>query len=166
MTAVQEQSELEEELRRLELRHKMLRTQNEIRCLETESTAPREYKRIINFCELDMAIPMLSGDDFYDIEKWMQQFEDYTNMVEYGEREKCLGIHRRLCGTAKNYIFTLGSLSFDELKSKLLKIFKRTITRKQVYNQLYARKLLPNETCFSYVIAMELIANQVKMIRP
>lgn len=81
-------------------------------------------------------------------------------MCGYTDKERCLGLRRRLTGTAKNHVFNLGLMEYDLIKFNLVKLFKRTITRQEVYRQLQARKLLPTESCLSYVIAMQTIANQ------
>ncbi|KAI8116034.1 hypothetical protein CVS40_11828 [Lucilia cuprina] len=114
----------------------------------------------VDLNEIDAVIPPFSGEDHYDIVKWFNQFEDYAQMCEYGEKEKCLGLRRRLTGAAKNYVFNLGAVGYLELKANIIKLFKRTVTRQEVYRQLQARKLQSSETALSYLISMQTIAGQ------
>lgn len=57
----------------------------------------------IDLSELGSDIPQFSGDDHYNVAKWFAQFNDYTKMCEYSDKEKCVGVHRRLTPTAKTY---------------------------------------------------------------
>ncbi|XP_065363861.1 uncharacterized protein LOC135957113 isoform X2 [Calliphora vicina] len=148
---------LEAELKTLQLRLQILRAQEEIRTIEANTNGQRRH---IDLGEIDAVVPPFSGDDHYDVIKWFTQFEDYTEMCGYSDRERCLGLRRRLLGTAKNFVFNLGPIEYSQLKSRLIKVFRRTVTRQEVYRQLQARKLLPTESSLSYVIAMQTIANQ------
>ena len=40
--------------------------------------------------EPDAVVPTFSGDDQYDITKWLMMFEDYTEMYGYTDKEKCV----------------------------------------------------------------------------
>ena len=45
----------------------------------------------------------------------------------------------RLKGTAKRYANELVLLEYDELKAKIIKMFKHTVSRQQIYRQLHSR---------------------------
>ncbi|KAI8117712.1 hypothetical protein CVS40_10486 [Lucilia cuprina] len=110
---------LEAELKALHLRLNILRAQEEIRTIESGGNKLMIGQRPhVDLNEIDAVIPPFSGEDHYDIVKWFNQFEDYAEMCGYGEKEKCLGLRRRLTGAAKNYVSNLGAVvSFDILKS-------------------------------------------------
>lgn len=91
----------ENELRNMQIRLEMLKLQQQIRELEGNARAA-PYVRRIDLAELDAAVPLFTGDDNYDITKWWVQFEDYSDACGYNGKEKCVGIRRRLGGTAKN----------------------------------------------------------------
>lgn len=61
-------------------------------------------------------------------------------------------------GTAKTFVVNLGRLPYEELKLYLIKMFKRTVSRQEVYRQLQTIKLKAEESCLSYAIAMQSIA--------
>ena len=97
----------------------ILKIHRQIRLLEeTEQQGPHVHR--IDLAELDAAIPQFSGDDHYDIIKWFAQFENYTDIYKYTDKEKCVGIRRRLKGTARRYVNNLGLLEYSNLKANLI----------------------------------------------
>ncbi|XP_037809209.1 uncharacterized protein LOC119601985 [Lucilia sericata] len=155
--AGKQNSAAKNELRNLQIRLEILKLQQQIRALETNAQ-PAAYVHRIDLMELDSAVPPFSGDDHYDVMKWFTQFEDYAS--NYTMKEKCVGVRRRLEGTAKKYANNLGLVDYDELKVKLINMFRRTVSRQEIYRQLRTRTLSPNETCLSYLVAMQSIASK------
>ncbi|XP_037825468.1 uncharacterized protein LOC119613515 [Lucilia sericata] len=144
-----------DEIKKLQLRLQVLQLQQQIQALE-EGLSYQSPVRRMDWMELDAAVPIFSGDDNQDINRWFVVFEDYAGM--FSEKEKCAAIRRRLEGTAKQYVTNLGLLQFDDLKARLTRMFKRTVSRQEVYRQLQQRNLKPDESCLSYVVAMQSIA--------
>lgn len=104
----------EKELKDLKLRLEMLQLKEQIRALESEYRSQPVVRRI-DMLELDAAVPLFSGDDHQDVNKWFIEFEDYTS--QFSDKEKCVAIRRRLEGTAKKYIINRGLLKYADLKS-------------------------------------------------
>ncbi|XP_065356322.1 uncharacterized protein LOC135950716 [Calliphora vicina] len=156
-TKPSENAALEEELNNLKMKMEILQLQRQINLLEASSN--RSTQRM-DMAELDAAVPPFSGDDHYDVEKWFVQYEDYVDSCGYTDKDKCVGVRRRLEGSAQRYANNLGVLKYRDLKTKIVKLFKRTVSRQDVYRQLRSRTLRANESCISYLITMQSIATQ------
>ncbi|XP_065356186.1 uncharacterized protein LOC135950579 [Calliphora vicina] len=107
----------------------------------------------INYDELDKMVPKFDGD----IVKWFRKLEEYT--YNYNDEERLLCLKWLLQGTAREFMENSNNWTYGDLKVSLFKIFRRDITREDVYRKLRTRTLKPSESCISYTISMQTIAS-------
>lgn len=130
------------------MRHEINNLQRQLQSLES---------RRINYEELDAVVQKFDGDDHQDIVKWFSIFEDYTMMAGFNNNELLLALKRLLRGSARMYIENVDATNYYEIKQSLIKTFKRTVTCEEVYRKLRLPTIKQNESCISYVIAMQTI---------
>ncbi|XP_037805707.1 uncharacterized protein LOC119599868 [Lucilia sericata] len=106
-------------------------------------------------------VPKFDGGNDDDIEKFFKKLEEYT--YNYNDEEKLLCLKWLLEGTAREFMENSSNWTYNNLKGALFKIFKRVITREDVYRKLRARTLKASESCISYIISMQTIASQAKI---
>lgn len=140
---------------------RILRKQRELTQLKAELGAVEQ--RHFDFHAFEAMVHHFSGDDSYDILKWFGDIEDTFDMLGGSERDKFVSTRRVLKGTAKSFVDNITSHTYDELKQELVAEFHKTFTMQDVFKQLEARKLQPNESIQRYVIEMQKIARRVQM---
>lgn len=119
--------------------------------------------RYFDFHAFKAMVQHFSGDDSYDVLKWFDDIEDIFGMLGGSERDKFVSTRRVLKGTAKCFVDNITAHTYDELKQELVAEFHKTYTMQDVFKQLEARKLQPNESIQRYVIGMQKIARRVQM---
>lgn len=157
------EEQLTDQLKILRMRCEIQDLQRQLQSMENvcQTSDPRRIK----YEELEAVVQKFSGQDHLDVSKWVKNFEEYANMCGFNENECLFGVKWLLVGTARQYMHNLNTTSYIDLKKALIKTFKRTVSREEVYRQLRLRTLKPNETSVSYVIAMQTIAAQSNICR-
>lgn len=165
----QNTDDLDQQLADLRRRHEILRLRREIEAMErgenpsaqpiavaTVST-PATAARKVNFHDIEHAIVKFSGENrTYHVADFFEHLEQIFVQVKADDLLKALTLRDSLEGTAR-LLLTRGTLTYDELKKKLMDEFGRTITRQEVYQALQRRNRGPNETIRRYIIEMESI---------
>ncbi|XP_065362090.1 uncharacterized protein LOC135955660 [Calliphora vicina] len=106
-------------------------------------------------------VPKFDGNNDGDIVKWFRKLEEYT--YNYNDEERLLCLKWLLQGTAREFMENSNNWTYGDLKVSLFKIFRRDITREDVYRKLRTRTLKPSESCISYIISMQTIASQAEI---
>lgn len=148
----------------LRRRHEILRLQKEIEEMERgvpntpiEATPPPTLTRRVHFADIQHAIVRFSGDDrTYSVHDYFSNLDRIFRQVNADELLKNLTLRNTLTGTAE-ILKKMGTLTYDELKEKLITKFGRAITRPEVYQALRIRTQKANESHQRYVTEMEAI---------
>ncbi|XP_055912705.1 uncharacterized protein LOC129946516 [Eupeodes corollae] len=159
-----EEEILDEELEKL---HRIFKKKQEIHKLQKqlqefqlEESATSTKSTTVCFRDIEDSIPPFSGDDNLPVQRWIEQFEDYSEILGLDERSKFLYGKRLLTGTAKLYIRTIITKSWQDMKTYLINEFKKNVTKADVYSDLQNRKKRHDETFQQYVLSMMEIASQ------
>lgn len=111
--------------------------------------------------DVENSIAYFTGDDKLSIEKWLNDFEDLSSLLEWNELQKVIYGKRMLTGSAKRFItYERGIKSWSKLKRRLLREFKSDLNSALVHKELSKRKKQSNETGRQYIYAMQEIASQ------
>lgn len=135
---------------------------NELSQPSANADTSASYARPISAVDVGAIGAMVSkftGDDAYDVRKWLSDLEDAFDILNFDERLRFVACRRMLDGTARLFLRTISAHQYDELKQKLLVEFGRTYTLGEVYDRLRQRRLLNTETVQRYVIEMCEIAS-------
>lgn len=116
--------------------------------------------RRIDLSVLDAMMSKFDGSDAQDVTKWLADLENAFAVFRYSERDQLVAARHLLTGHAKRFIEIASLRTYGELKWQLLGEFKRAFTVQDVFNQLRARTLKPNETPRQYVVEMQYIASR------
>ncbi|KAI8116305.1 Gag-Pol polyprotein [Lucilia cuprina] len=157
-TTSSQEIELETQIKILKMRCEMINLQKHLNDLEYNSVSKTHR---INYDELNKMVLKFDGGNDDDIEKFFKKLEEYT--YNYNDEEKLLCLKWLLEGTAREFMENSSNWTYNYLKGALFKIFKRVITREEVYHKLRARTLKASESCISYIISMQTIASQAKI---
>lgn len=148
---INEDEQLDRELERARKRMELLRLQRELLQMEV---------RRFDFAAFEGMVHKFTGDDVYDVKKWFVDIEEAFAMYNCNERDKLIAVKRVIDGTAKLMLRSKQIPSYARFKRIMIEEFGCTISAREVYRQLQARKLNKNESIRHYVATMEEIANQ------
>ena len=156
-----EDAEDERMLARLERKRRILCLQREVRELEDNNVSVAVSRpRAIDFHDIEHAVPYFTGDDSYNVKKWVEDYETVVGSLECNERQKLLFARRLLRGTAQMILRTEKVDSWLCLKDILNQQFYRPMSQHEIYCKLSARFWLKDEPLTRYVLSMKEIANQ------
>ncbi|KAM8702823.1 hypothetical protein ACLKA7_009768 [Drosophila subpalustris] len=117
----------------------------------------------IDLTHIDSLMRSFSGDDDYEVTHWIRDFEDIMNLYSVSDAKRWILAKRLLSGSAKVYITHVAPLTWESLRSELLKVFKEKMTAWDVGKRLEARKIAKNESALQYFVVMCSIAAQADM---
>lgn len=154
--------DLENEIRKLreiiEKKNKIAELRKQLVSLsEQEVSQSKSY--LFNFRDVESSLPNFSGDDNYLITKWIANFEECADTMDWDQKMRFVYAKRLMTGTAKLFLRTITSGSWCDLKIKLIKEFKKKVTIADVHSQLRNRRKRQEETHQQYVLAMQEIAS-------
>lgn len=112
-----------------------------------------------NFRDVEESLPQFSGDDNYCVRKWLHDFEESADLLEWNDKRRYVYAKRLLVGTAKYFLRTTSCRSWLELKNALIREFNRKITNAEVHNRLRKRKKEKSESLQRYVLCMQEISS-------
>lgn len=103
----------------------------------------------------------LSGDDQVKVERWINEFEDTSELLGWSDLQKVIYGKKLLRGSAKQYMsLQKGITMWKAIKKRLLNEFQTKYNSATVYAQLIKRKRQPNKTLRQYAHTMQTIASQ------
>ncbi|XP_055308209.1 uncharacterized protein LOC129572291 [Sitodiplosis mosellana] len=153
---------VEEQIRQLQRERELLLLQQQVNELRRTNRAPVPAIRI-DISAIESMVQKFSGDDAYDVHKWIEDMEDAFDILQFDERARFVGARRLLDGTAKLFARTISVHTYDELREEFLTEFGRKFSTEEVYAQLRSRRLKPSETVHRYVIEMQEIAARARV---
>lgn len=128
------------------------------------SVAPAAFAPIrMDMTAIEAMVSQFSGDDTYDVYKWMNDLDDAFGILQFDNQTKFIAMRRLLSGTAKLFVRTVAAVNYDELRDALIDEFGRRYSNDEVYIQLRSRRLKPTETVHRYVIEMQEIASRANI---
>lgn len=142
------------QLRLLRKKRELLLLQQEVDAL----TITPPTMRSVDIGTIEAMVLPFSGDDHYDIRKWLADLEDAFAVLQVNEQAKFIACRRLLTGTARIFVRTIAVHGYNELKASLLLEFSRRFSAQEVYGQLRHRRLKPEESLRRYIIEMQEIA--------
>lgn len=111
------------------------------------------------FRDIEHALNAFSGKDSYRIETWMNEFEDYARMFSWNDMQKLFYAKRLMKDTAKLFLRTTKTQTYDELKQALLKEFGRKESSAEIHKWLQTKKKKSDENLHDYTLRMIEIGN-------
>lgn len=116
---------------------------------------------MITIKDVEDSMTHFSGDDQMKIEKWIEEFEDTSKLLQWHDLQKIINAKKLLKGSAKLFIsLQKGLTTWKSMKKCLLNEFYSPPNSAIVHTQLIKRKRRPNETPRQYIYAMQTIASQ------
>lgn len=111
--------------------------------------------------DVEGSLTYFTGDDKLPIEKWIAEFEDASDLLQWNELQMLIYSKRMLKGSAKRFISLEKNVtSWSVLKKKLKKEFKVKLNSALIHSKLYRRKRQPRESNRQYIYDMLEIAEQ------
>ncbi|KAK7873768.1 hypothetical protein R5R35_005765 [Gryllus longicercus] len=110
--------------------------------------------------DVENSLTEFSGDDKIQVEQWLNEFEDISNLLEWHDLQKIIYAKRMLKGSAKKFMLTKKISTWKKFKKDLTKEFTTKLSSATVHSQLRKRKRLSDETAKQYIYSMIEIANQ------
>ena len=114
----------------------------------------------LNISDIEHLVPYSTGDDAYNVEKWLNDFSNAISINNCSDHFKYMCMRKMLRGTAAVFLRTCEAKTFDDLRQALLVQFKKIVTPIDVYRQLSKRTREKNENILSYMFSMREIAAQ------
>lgn len=94
----------------------------------------------------DSLVPF-TGDDKLAVKKWIQDFEEMADLLEWNELQKLIYGKKMLGGSAKRFVaFEPGIKTWDKLKRELVHEFQEEMTSATLHAQLAKRRRQPTES--------------------
>lgn len=115
---------------------------------------------VFSFRDIEESLSTFSGDDAYNVRKWIEDTECSAEMFAWNGLQKLMFGKRLLKGTAKMFLRTIDVNSWDELKECLLEQFDVKLSDADVHRMLGDRKKLSKEALQEYLITMCEIGKQ------
>ncbi|XP_066258824.1 uncharacterized protein [Euwallacea similis] len=170
---IDEQEDLETEDEAVEDRRYTDESENEDRTDEEDSPrlqssarakARRNNSFALTFRDMEDSIRPFDGKDDYPIEKWIQDFEEISEITGWNDLQKLIFAKKSLTGLAKLFVQSeKGIKSWNTLKKKLTEEFEVKISSAQVHKQLMSRKKRYSETVQEYVLVMREIGSRAML---
>lgn len=112
------------------------------------------------FTDIESSIRKFSGDDHYQIQKWVQQFEEMAIIMQWNAIQQIIYAKRCLTGTALMTAQLQTHQNWQELKDALVIEFNQQKTSAEVHKLLSQTRAKRGENTLTYVIRMQEIAAQ------
>lgn len=165
---------LDAELDRLRKQRELLMLKKQVQRLQREmdvdqidaiATPPRTRRP--DFRDIEHAIVKFTGDDpMQDVIEFVHSFEERIELVGGDDSFKLLGLRRSLDGAARLLLQSTEALTYDGLKTALIREFGDQLTSADIEKMLRARKWKPNEeTMHFFVLHMQQLANRMGRTR-
>ncbi|XP_031632439.1 uncharacterized protein LOC116346498 [Contarinia nasturtii] len=100
------------------------------------------------------------GTELHDVTKWIENLENVFAMFRYGDRDKLVATRHLMTGRAKRFAEITSAFAYEQFKQALLTEYERAYTVQDVFSQLKARVIKPDETPREYIIEMQHIASR------
>ncbi|XP_005181551.3 uncharacterized protein LOC101891280 [Musca domestica] len=148
-------------MQELERQIKILKLKKEISELEEQLET---RKSVATFSDVEGALPKFSGDNQLIITKWIQEFDNITNVMKCSKTEQFIYARRMLKGSAALFLRSTKSNSWEGLKKELLNEFGRVVGAKEALRKLDARKWdRQKESLHRYVLEMQQLAEDTPL---
>lgn len=149
-----EEAELDRQIELLRKKKELVKLQQELNELDS---------RKIDLHVLDAVTCKFNGSELQDVKKWFANLENVFEMFRYSERDKLVAANH-LDKKARTFVeFHRGDpklMTYEQFKREVVEEFHRAYTVQDVFKQLRARVMKPDETPRSYVIEMQHIASR------
>lgn len=117
-------------------------------------------KTTFSIRDVEGCLTDFTGDEKVQPEKWLEEFEDVADLLEWDDLQMIIYAKRMLKGSAKKYMATKKISTWRSFKRALVDEFAIELNSAAVHTQLSQRKRSSKETSKQYVYAMMEIAAQ------
>lgn len=101
----------------------------------------RETKTLFTFRDVEESFQTFTGDETKNVQRWIEEFEEYSQMLNWNELQKFIYGKRLLKGSAKIFVeFESKAKSWNTFKTTLTKEFDVTKSSALIHKQLTERK--------------------------
>lgn len=116
----------------------------------------------VSFRDVEDSIRKFDGKDGYPIERWLEDFEETSLLMNWNDLQKVIFAKKSLDGLAKMLVQSeRGITSWEKLRKLLKKEFQVKTSSAEIHKMLMNRKKRRDETVQEYVIAMREIGSRV-----
>nr|XP_015837697.1 PREDICTED: uncharacterized protein LOC107398359 [Tribolium castaneum] len=113
----------------------------------------------MNFKDIEDSIRPFSGEESYQVENWVQDYEEMAEVMQFSELQKLVYAKKCLIGLAKQCIqCERGLNSWSKLKEILQDEFGKKISSADIHRLLSEKKKQSNESVLEYYFNMKEIA--------
>lgn len=114
----------------------------------------------LNFNDIENSIRKFDGTSNLRIEKWIKEFEDVAELMNWNDFQKLIFGKKSLEGLAKTFIDSENRiLTWSALKESLINEFKTHLSSAQLHKILSERKMQDSESIKEYFIEMKNLAS-------
>lgn len=127
---------------------------------DASSSTRTRIKNNFSFTDVESSIRKFSGDDYVQVIKWIDNFEEVSDLMEWSNLQKFVFAKRSLTGTAL-MVSQLGtSQNYESLKKMLIDEFDQSKSSAEIHALLAKSTVKTGENLLSFVIRMQEIASQ------
>lgn len=163
----EELADINREIAVLEARERLLALRSRVAQAESaysvlsSSVPAAAAKRKIKANDVEPLVSTFSGDDDYDIRKWLDDFDNVMKSLGADDNDRYRMGRHLLRGTASVFLRTIQAPDWIELHRLLLQRFGRRVSNQEIYERLRARHRQPSESIIHYITCMQEIAQRV-----
>lgn len=118
----------------------------------------------INFRDIEDSIRQFNGKDGYPITKWLEDFEEIAQLMNWSDLQKLVFAKKSLNGLAKLLVQAeRGITSWLKLKKLLRKEFEVKLSTADVHKLLMNRKKTKEESIQEYVLSMRELGSRASI---
>ncbi|KAK9509645.1 hypothetical protein O3M35_006911 [Rhynocoris fuscipes] len=118
----------------------------------------------MTFRDLEDSIRKFDGKNEYPVKKWVTNFAELAEVMEWGELQKLIFAKKLMTGPAKLFILSeKGVTTWTKLKKLLIKEFHVKDSSAEMHKMLMARKKKNSETLQEYILIMREIGSRANL---
>lgn len=118
----------------------------------------------LSFRDVEDSIRPFDGKDNYPVRKWIEDFEEISELTGWNELQKLIFAKKSLTGLAKLFIQSENGITkWTILKKKLIAEFEVKVSSAQIHKLLMAKKKRREEPVQEYVLKMREIGSRANI---
>ncbi|KAH0819188.1 hypothetical protein GEV33_003603 [Tenebrio molitor] len=128
---------------------------------EPEDLQASRPRFTMSFRDVEDSIRSFSGEDNYQVETWLSDFEEMGRIMSWSGLQKVVFAKKSLSGLAKLFIQSERGLStWLKLRSALLDEFSQKMNSAELHQTLSKRTMKKEESVQQYLLAMRELASR------
>lgn len=112
---------------------------------ETAKMAASNATTKFSFRDIEHALNQFAGAENYRIDTWLEEFEEYAVMFKWNDLQKLIYAKRLMRDSAKLFLRSVKTKTFDDLKRALISQFGKKLTSGEAHKLLQQKKKKKDE---------------------